>query len=113
MFDKQAFKDYAKENLVLVELDFPRDRSKITKEQYAYNRTQAKEYGIRGYPTVFVLDANGKAAQESGLRSQLSRGLYQNAQGRKVPIAHSYSPARPTTGRAFFMWPLDPSEPRS
>ena len=60
VFDKQAFKDYAKENLVLVELDFPRDRSKITKEQYAYNRTQAKEYGIRGYPTVFVLDANGK-----------------------------------------------------
>ena len=60
VFDKQAFKEYAKENLVLVELDFPRDRSKITKDQYAYNRTQAKEYGISGYPTVFVLDANGK-----------------------------------------------------
>ena len=61
-------KDYAKENLVLVELDFP-IIIKITKEQYAYNRTQAKEYGIRGYPTVTVLDANEGPAKKPLLSS--------------------------------------------
>ena len=42
IFDTDKFKAYAEKNLVLVELDFPRDRSKMTKEQSAYNGTQAK-----------------------------------------------------------------------
>jgi len=60
VFDKESFKKYAKDNLVLVEFDFPRNKSKITKEQIAYNNTQKKKFGIRGYPSVFLLDANGK-----------------------------------------------------
>ena len=60
VFDKESFKKYAKENLVLVEFDFPRNKSKISKEQRAYNDAQKKKFGIRGYPSVFLLDANGK-----------------------------------------------------
>ena len=60
VFDKAAFKKYAKENLVLVEFDFPRDKSKISKEQAAYNNAQKKKFGIRSYPSVYLLDANGK-----------------------------------------------------
>ncbi len=60
VFDTDKFKAYAKKNLVLVELDFPRDKSKITKEQSAYNGAQAKKFGVRGYPTVILLDADGK-----------------------------------------------------
>ena len=60
VFNTDKFKAYAKENLVLVELDFPRDKSKITKEQSAYNSSQAKKFGVSGYPTVFLLDGNGK-----------------------------------------------------
>ena len=60
IFNTDKFKAYAKENLVLVELDFPRNKSKLTKEQIAYNKAQAKKFGIRGYPTVFLLDASGK-----------------------------------------------------
>jgi thioredoxin-related protein len=60
VFNTDKFKAYAKENLVLVELDFPRNKSKLTKEQIAYNKAQAKKFGIRGYPTVFLLDASGK-----------------------------------------------------
>ena len=60
VFDTDKFKTYAKENLVLVELDFPRDKNKITKEQSAYNRSQAKKFEVKGYPTVILLDADGK-----------------------------------------------------
>jgi len=60
VFNTDKFKAYAKANLVLVELDFPRDKSKITEEQSAYNRVQAKKFGVSGYPTVILLDVNGK-----------------------------------------------------
>jgi thioredoxin-related protein len=60
IFDTEKFKAYAKKNLVLVELDFPRDKSKITKEQSVYNAAQAKKYVVKGYPTVLLLDAGGK-----------------------------------------------------
>jgi len=43
VFNTDKFKAYAKENLVLVELDFPRDKSKLTKEQSAYNKAQAEK----------------------------------------------------------------------
>ena len=60
VFDTDKFKAYAKKHLVLVELDFPRDKSKVTKEQAAYNREQAKAFAVKGYPTVILMDAAGK-----------------------------------------------------
>ena len=60
VFDTDKFKAYAKKNLILVELDFPRDKSKITEKQMAYNQEKLKKFGVRGYPTVFLLDASGK-----------------------------------------------------
>ncbi|MFP6902160.1 MAG: thioredoxin family protein [Verrucomicrobiia bacterium] len=60
VFDSKEFKAYAKKNLVLVELDFPRDKSKVTKDQAEYNREQAKAFVVRGYPTIILMDANGK-----------------------------------------------------
>ena len=62
VFDKEAFKKYAKENLVLVELDFPKRQNKknVSKEQATYNRKQMQKFGVRGFPSVFLLDANGK-----------------------------------------------------
>ena len=60
VFNSDTFKKYAKSSLVLVELDFPRGKNLITKEQAAYNRTQAKKFSVRGYPTVILMDASGK-----------------------------------------------------
>lgn len=59
VFSKSDFKKYAKANLVLVELDYPRGKSqtKKLKEQNAALKTQ---FGIRGYPTLIVVDADGK-----------------------------------------------------
>ena len=60
VFNSNAFKKYATETLVLVEIDFPRGKNLVTKEQAAHNRTQAKKFAIKGYPNVLLMDTNGK-----------------------------------------------------
>jgi len=62
----KEFTEFAKQNLVLVEVDFPR-----TKQQSAALKKQNQElqatFAITGYPTIVVLDANGKElAKEIG-----------------------------------------------
>lgn len=53
------FTAFAKDNLVLVELDFPKSKPQSA-ELKAANKELAKKFGITGYPTVIVLDASGK-----------------------------------------------------
>lgn len=60
VLDSAAFKEYAEKKLVLLELDFPNDKSKISKETQAQNAKLSKEYKITGYPTIIVLDKDGK-----------------------------------------------------
>jgi protein disulfide-isomerase len=59
VFSKKAFLDFAKENLVLVLMDFPRP-SKQTDKQKKYNNNIARKYKIQFFPTVFLLDGKGK-----------------------------------------------------
>ena len=60
VFSKPAFKEYASKNLVLLELDFPRSKQ-MPKETLAQNERLAMQYRVQGFPTVVVLDSNGKA----------------------------------------------------
>jgi len=59
VFQKKEFKDFAKENLVLMEVDFP-EKKKQSAEVRAQNKKLDKEFKIEGYPTLFLLDAEGK-----------------------------------------------------
>lgn len=65
VFSKPEFKNYAKENLVLVEVDFPqaKHQSKKLKEQ---NEKLKQEHRVQGYPTIVVLNAEGKKVGELG-----------------------------------------------
>lgn len=65
VFSKQEFKDYAKENLVLVEVDFPQGKPQSDKVKEQNAKLQEK-FGIRGYPTIVVLDGDGKKVGELG-----------------------------------------------
>jgi protein disulfide-isomerase len=55
----EEFNKFAKENLVLVELDFPKSKPQ-SDELKAANKELSKKYEIRGFPTIIVLDADGK-----------------------------------------------------
>jgi hypothetical protein len=54
-----AFKDYAAANLVLMEVDFPRQKQ-LPAALRKQNATLKKSYLNGGYPTVYLLDAEGK-----------------------------------------------------
>jgi thioredoxin-related protein len=63
-FDREVllrpeFKDYARDNLVVVELDFPRAKPQ-TPELRKQNRELAQQYEIVGFPTIVVLSADGQ-----------------------------------------------------
>jgi len=59
------FATYAKNNLVLVEVDFPRHKKLPTEQKTANDALQAK-YKIEGYPTIIVLNGDGKKVGELG-----------------------------------------------
>lgn len=63
-FDKEVllrpeFKDFARDNLVVVELDFPRAKPQAP-ELKKQNRELAQQYEIVGFPTIVVLSADGQ-----------------------------------------------------
>ncbi len=65
IFSQKEFIDWAKKNLVLVKLDFPKDIPQ-SKETKLYNRNLAKKYKIKGFPTILVLDSKGNLLETTG-----------------------------------------------
>jgi protein disulfide-isomerase len=64
ILSKKEFKDFAAKNLVLVEVDFPRPGGVTSKEQSpavkAQNERLGSEYQVQGFPTVVVLNGDGR-----------------------------------------------------
>lgn len=56
VFSKEAFVSKASEKFVLVELDFPKKDPELKKKNQPY----AEKYKIDGYPTIILMDAEGK-----------------------------------------------------
>lgn len=65
IFQQDAFVEFAKKNLVLVEVDFPRAKAQSAELKRA-NQALLKQYGIEGYPTVLVFDSQGKQVGKLG-----------------------------------------------
>lgn len=65
VFSQPEFQEYAKENLVLVELDFPR-RKQQDPALKAKNEALRDKFRIEGYPTIILLDGEGKKVGELG-----------------------------------------------
>ena len=59
IFSQPQFKNYAHDNLVLVELDFPRRKAQPTDEK-KQNVHLAQQYEVLGFPTIVVLNSNGQ-----------------------------------------------------
>jgi protein disulfide-isomerase len=59
VLNTKEFAEFAKDNLVLVELDFPR-RTKLPAQQKEANDKLLKKFEVDAFPTIIVLDTTGK-----------------------------------------------------
>jgi len=65
VFSQKEFKDYAKENLILLEIDFPRNKEQ-TLEMKQKNAQIRDRFGVRGYPTIVFMDKYQKEINRTG-----------------------------------------------
>jgi protein disulfide-isomerase len=65
VFSQAEFKDYAAKNLVLMEVDFPQTKPQ-SGELKAQNEKLQTKYKIEGYPTIVVLNGEGKKVGQLG-----------------------------------------------
>jgi protein disulfide-isomerase len=68
VFAQEAFKTYAAENLILFLADFPRSTPQ-SDEVKAQNQALSQTYGVRGFPTVLLLDATGEVLEKTGYQA--------------------------------------------
>ncbi|MFU8779875.1 MAG: thioredoxin family protein [Kiritimatiellia bacterium] len=67
VFSQAAFSAYARENLVLLELDFPM-RTQLPEALREQNEGLRERFRIRGFPTILLLDAKGEELARTGYR---------------------------------------------
>jgi thioredoxin-related protein len=68
VFSKDEFKKGVKDKFILVSLDYPQDKEKagVTEEMAKKNAELAKTFAIKGYPTILLVDSEGKPFAATG-----------------------------------------------
>lgn len=66
VFKHDEFKDGVKDKYVLVELDYPQDKSNLSEETQKQNAELQEKYAIQGFPTIMLADAGGKPYAQTG-----------------------------------------------
>jgi thioredoxin-related protein len=66
VFSKPEWTAYSKDNLVMIWLDYPRDKSKVPQKYQKRNDGLKATFGIRGFPTYVVQDWDGRKLGQLG-----------------------------------------------
>ena len=74
VFETEEFKTWAHENVVLLELDYPKPDTQ-SPEIKKQNADLAKKYDVTGYPTVLLLSPQGEVLGKLGYTSEASRWI--------------------------------------
>jgi len=74
VFSQSDFQKFAKEKLVLLEVDFPQ-KKELPAETKAQNDKLQKEFQIQGYPTIVILDPSGKELDRGGYQPGGTKGF--------------------------------------
>jgi protein disulfide-isomerase len=67
VFSKEAFKSYAGKNFVLFLADYPTKKAQA-EDIVKQNKALQSQYEVKGFPTVLVLDKEGKIVARTGYR---------------------------------------------
>lgn len=106
VFAGKEFIDYAAKNVVLVTIDFPRDKSIVPTKYVKRNNDLKNDFGVRGYPTYILLesDATSKVAKLGAGRDKTPASFVKEIQGAlktsKKGVA-DYIKANPKKAEAF------------
>lgn len=65
VFDTPEFSRYAEDNLILLEVDFPQRKSQ-SEEVRRQNQDLMRQFNVEGFPTIIVLNADGKPIGQTG-----------------------------------------------
>jgi len=60
VFSQEAWKRFAQDQVLLVWIDFPNDKTLVPEKIAARNQALAARFGVEGYPTYIVLDDDGQ-----------------------------------------------------
>lgn len=69
VFHHEAFKKGVSEKFILVELDYPRDDSKLSAETKKQNTELKNTYSIQGFPTILLMDKQGRPYAQTGYQA--------------------------------------------
>ncbi|MDD7984205.1 thioredoxin family protein [Lentisphaera marina] len=102
VFDHKEFSDFANQHFILVEIDYPQKKVQ-SDEIKAQNEKLKNTYQIQGYPTILVMDAEGrpfaKTGYQAGGPATYNKHLTQLlGQGQKIKQA--FAEAKKTSGIA-------------
>jgi len=60
VFAKEDWNNYAKENIIMVTVDFPQNKSLVPENFQTRNKELQLKYGIKGFPTYVILESDGQ-----------------------------------------------------
>lgn len=66
VFEQEAFRDRAPGSFVLVELDYPQDRSGQSEALQKQNEKLMELFGVDGFPTIYLADEQGRPYAQTG-----------------------------------------------
>ncbi len=81
VLDTPEFKQFAQKNFILLLLDYPRSSVEIKKQSAAIkqqNLELLKKYSIQGYPTILLLNADGKVIARTGYRPMKAKAYIEH-----------------------------------
>lgn len=61
VFTNDTWKAYAEKSLIMVLVDFPKDKTLVPERYVERNETIKEEFGVTGFPAFILLDADGKS----------------------------------------------------
>jgi len=78
-FESDKFAKFAKREFILYEANFPRNKDLVTDLQIVDNKKLKKKYKVSSYPTVIIIDGNGKVlAKRRGYNLKRDTSYYFN-----------------------------------
>ena len=85
VFDTEEFRAYAEENLILVFLDFPNGID-LSEQVIKQNETMASLFGVRGFPTVWLMDSEQVPVLQTGYQQGGSDAFIRTLEENRVTL---------------------------